>query len=526
LDRSNKTTTNIPSKERALVLQGGGSLGAYEAGAYKALYEMLSKKDKREGKETSITFDIIAGTSIGAMNAAVLTSYVIENGTYEGSAERLIDFWKYLSKESIVDTNPWFKSWWDYLHSMDKAVATGEAARRYYSAKEFAVSGVPHVFSPRTPAPDNRFFDFLYNTWYRFSNKPLRDSLEKFAKFPIASAFEENQPRLILVSVDVADGLPVTFDSYAKEDGSRKTEYGRYLKQDGKEIGFERVIRYNDGITLDQVMASGCYPINFDYSLLEVESYYHDRVSDEDDHSLSEGSNDSSRRGADSITASTSPASSPSPPPSPRPDSDFGKHYRKEIRHFWDGGMMTNTPLTQLVILHRDYWYKIRGLKDKTPTLSIGVINVHPTRQTHIPSDHDGVVNRNNDIAFSDRSHREEEVLLLVSDYIDLIRDLTRISKEAGVKDKVITDLLNQRTKYHGIRLRPRLNKEIVEGRFDIDEIIRIERKNDEHTISDKTFDFSSGTITQLLKEGYEDTANLADARELERTKKDAQQKQ
>jgi NTE family protein len=44
-------TTNIPASERALVLQGGGSLGAYEAGAYKALYEWLSKKDKDEGKE-------------------------------------------------------------------------------------------------------------------------------------------------------------------------------------------------------------------------------------------------------------------------------------------------------------------------------------------------------------------------------------------------------------------------------------------------------------------------------------------
>ena len=76
----------IPIKERALVFQGGGSLGAYEAGAYKALYEFLSKHDETEGKEKRSTFDIIAGTSIGAMNAAVLTSYVTENGTYEGSA--------------------------------------------------------------------------------------------------------------------------------------------------------------------------------------------------------------------------------------------------------------------------------------------------------------------------------------------------------------------------------------------------------------------------------------------------------
>ncbi|HKG72525.1 MAG TPA: patatin-like phospholipase family protein [Nitrososphaeraceae archaeon] len=165
---------NVPAKERALVLQGGGALGAYEAGAYKGLYEWLSKKDKSEGKETSITFDIIAGTSIGAMNAAILTSYVIENGTYEGSAQRLLDFWKYLSKESIADINPWFKPWWDYLHSIDKAIATGEAARRYYSSKEFAITGVPNVFSPPNPARDNKFFDFLYNTWYRFNNEPLR----------------------------------------------------------------------------------------------------------------------------------------------------------------------------------------------------------------------------------------------------------------------------------------------------------------------------------------------------------------
>ncbi len=101
MDSSNKTNTNIPAEERALVLQGGGSLGAYEAGAYKALYEWLSKEDKKEGKETSMTFDNIAGTSIGAMNAAVLTSYVVENGTYEGSAERLIDFWNCLGLPQI-----------------------------------------------------------------------------------------------------------------------------------------------------------------------------------------------------------------------------------------------------------------------------------------------------------------------------------------------------------------------------------------------------------------------------------------
>lgn len=117
--------TDIPEKERALVLQGGGSLGAYEAGAYRAIYEFLSKRDEEGGVKGRPMFNIVAGTSIGAINAAVLVSYVVKNQTYEGSAERLVDFWNYLSKDSMVDTNPFFKPWWDYWHAIN-----GDCVRR------------------------------------------------------------------------------------------------------------------------------------------------------------------------------------------------------------------------------------------------------------------------------------------------------------------------------------------------------------------------------------------------------------
>jgi NTE family protein len=170
---------------------------------------------------------------------------------------------------------------------------------------------------------------------------------------------------------------------------------------------------------------------------------------------------------------------------------------------------MTNTPLNQLVLLHRQYWYKVRGIKDKVPSLGICVVNVHPTRQSDVFTDHDGVVNRNSDITFADRSHKEEEALLLVSDYVDLVRDLIKIARENGVKDDIINGLLNRQTKYHGQLLKPRQYKEIIECRFDIAEITRIERNNDENTISNKTFDFSIGTVMQLLKNGYEDTMNF-----------------
>jgi NTE family protein len=96
----------------------------------------------------------------------------------------------------------------------------------------------------------------IQRTHYTGGNESLKRSLERFAKFPIATTQEENQPRLILVAVDVADGIPVTFDSYPKEDGSRKTEYGKFISHHDKEIGYEQVVHYDNGITSDHVIAS------------------------------------------------------------------------------------------------------------------------------------------------------------------------------------------------------------------------------------------------------------------------------
>ena len=457
-----------PDFQRVLVLQGGGSLGAYEAGAYNAIYEMITKSDNERGFKGKPFLDIVAGTSIGAINSAVLVSYVVENNTWEGSAERLNEFWEYLSKESSLDHIPGFTDWWDYLHNnVNRGIATGEAARRYYTAKEFAVTGVPTAFSFLTPQLDTKFFD-PQNIWYRFDSGPLKRSLERFAKFPIATTFDENasltQPRLILVSVDVAEGGTVTFDSYEKEDGSRKSEYGKYIVKDGKEVGFAHTIKYNDGITADQVIASASVPLNFGYIPLEVESY-----------------------------------------------NDATSSYEKNIRYFWDGGIMSNTPLMQVVLLHRQYWLKRKGFKHTVPRLNIGIINVHPTKQDTIPWDRDGVINRREDITYSDRTYSDQQALLLVSDYVDLARELIKIAKDNGVKDDVINSVVNRKTMNHGLAIRPRTYSDILVGQYEIGKIIRVNRKNDEYTISNKIFDFSSKTINQLRESGYNNTLDLSD---------------
>jgi predicted acylesterase/phospholipase RssA len=184
---------------RSLVFQGGGSLGAYEAGAYKDINEELSQYLKEEGRGNEPIFHIVAGTSIGAINAAILVSYVKENKTWEGSGERLVEFWEYLSTQSWVDNIPHFTNYWDFWRRLDKRIASGESARRYFSTKEFIFKGVPHVFVPKTPLMDSRFFD-PSNTWYIYDNKPLKESLEKFARFPISTSFEKGEPRPITIS--------------------------------------------------------------------------------------------------------------------------------------------------------------------------------------------------------------------------------------------------------------------------------------------------------------------------------------
>ena len=70
--------------EAVLVLQGGGSLGAYECGVYKKLFER------------GIEFDILAGSSIGAINASIICS--AQNAKKDAAAV-LENFWLSISED-------------------------------------------------------------------------------------------------------------------------------------------------------------------------------------------------------------------------------------------------------------------------------------------------------------------------------------------------------------------------------------------------------------------------------------------
>ena len=464
------TSTN--DFQRALIFQGGGSLGAYEAGAYKAFYELASERDKIIVRKDKPLFDIVAGTSIGAMNASILVSYVKEKKTWAGSAERLIEFWEHLATESVVDKMPGFSQWWDYWHYLNNVVATSESARRYYNTKQFILKGVPNVFRPSHTLTDKTFLD-PSNVWYLYSNGPLKQSLEKFAKFPIATSYEKKEPRLLLVAVDVQEGSTVVFDSYEKPDGSHKTEYGRYgmeYAHNGNE-GFEHVIRYNNGIEVEFVLASGSVPVNYDYTKLMVEDY-------SNKHKIkSENRNEKKSR---------------------------RKAINKKERYFWDGGIIANTPLREAIMEHRKYWHYVR--KSEIPLLRAFIINVHPIKQEYLPANYDGVVDRKNDLTYHDRTLFDERMAIMVTDYVNIIKKLIKLADDNKIRKELVDNILQQQALTRNFMTGKHFTyADLTEYMVSVDLVVRVERKNDIHTISNKTFDFSNTTIRQLIKDGYEE---------------------
>jgi NTE family protein len=465
IDNNKNTNRNNKKKMRALVLQGGGSVGAFQAGAFKALYEKITREDKENGNEGRPLFDIIAGTSIGAINAAVLVSHVAENKTWNGSSEKLIEFWKYLSCPT-PDITKMSANWKKEHDKNNPKAASAEAARRYYSVKEFLKSGVDKVYSPiLPPKEDEKFFD-QQNKRILYNKQPLQKSIEKFVKFPITTTYEDGEPRLLIVSVDATEGATVTFDSYEKGkdlNGKdiRKTVYYEQSSQEEKQQQQQPiVIEYNDGIKIQHVMASATLPEFYEYE--EISGH-----------------------------------------------------------KFWDGGLLSNTPIRELIQAHKDFWeYKLdsKELENSileeasfnVPDLELYIVNLwHSDDDDVAPSDPDGMTERLRDIKLHDQYYLKESILL--THYIELIEKLIElgISKYNNNNyelKKDINKILQNNTASIDTTEIPKKYLDIIKAQFKITKIESIERRDDHDTISAKDGDFTSETINKLIRDGYEAT--------------------
>ncbi len=198
-----------------LVLQGGGALGAYQAGVFEAL------------GEHGIQPSWVSGVSIGAINAALIAGNPPERRT-----AALKDFWKTIAPPQSPTP---FESFIQAFTPPDKAQTTAHQL----SAFRAMTSGQPGFFKPRFPSPLLSMGESSETSYY--DTKPLKATLERLVDFDRINAKEM---RVSFGAVNVRTGNYIYFDN---TDHTIKPEH---------------------------IMASGALPPGFPAVEIDGESYW------------------------------------------------------------------------------------------------------------------------------------------------------------------------------------------------------------------------------------------------------------
>src|SRR5580692_8335374 len=162
----------------ALVLQGGGALGAYQAGVYQALHE--------EGMEP----DWVCGVSIGAINSAI-----IAGNPPERRLERLRIFWDRITARKV----------WHYTPDGD----VYRKARNLASSFMTTTLGQPGFFKPHEINPWFSPAGAKTATSY-YDTSPLRDTLLELVDFDLINA---RKMHFAVGAVNVLTGNFLYFDN-------------------------------------------------------------------------------------------------------------------------------------------------------------------------------------------------------------------------------------------------------------------------------------------------------------------------
>ena len=162
-------------KQIALVLQGGGALGSYQAGVYEAL------------AESSYQPDWVAGISIGAINSAI-----IAGNAPEGRVAKLREFWEQVSSPSA--------SW------LDLPLESWQDAMRRLGAMSALMFGQPGFFRPN-----------VLRCWTTgdlptsyYDTADLKDTLERLVDF---DRINSREMRFSVGAVNVRTGNFAYFDN-------------------------------------------------------------------------------------------------------------------------------------------------------------------------------------------------------------------------------------------------------------------------------------------------------------------------
>jgi NTE family protein len=182
--RKTHTTTARPPFERvALILQGGGALGSYQAGVYQAL------------AEANLHPDWVAGISIGAINSALIAGNVPEK-----RVEKLRQFWE------LVSMSPFG---FPEFGGLTGAGDFGRTIVNQTRSLGALLAGAPGFFTPRVPPPYlNPIGSPAALSYYDVA--PLKTTLERLVDFDLLNA---SVMRFSVGAVNVRTGNFSYFDS-------------------------------------------------------------------------------------------------------------------------------------------------------------------------------------------------------------------------------------------------------------------------------------------------------------------------
>jgi NTE family protein len=206
----------LPFEIVALVLQGGGALGAYQAGVYEAL------------SEAGVYPNWIAGVSVGAINAAI-----IAGNTSDARVDRLREFWT-----QVTGDGPWAGAGDACLN-----LARGDAMRQLLNQMSagFAIaSGTRGFFKPHILPPWLQPAGTLEATSF-YDTSHLKRTLERLVDF---DRLNSGEVRFSVGAVNVRTGNFVYFDNTTRV------------------------------ISAEHVMASGALPPGFPAVEIEGEQYW------------------------------------------------------------------------------------------------------------------------------------------------------------------------------------------------------------------------------------------------------------
>src|SRR6201995_1531064 len=195
------------SVEIGLVLQGGGALGAYEAGAVTALLELM---DEIERSGRAVRLAAVTGVSIGAINAAC----VVGARDRADSRARLASLWSALSLETP-------KYWPDDV------------------GRNLSLFGVPGFYTPRPDVWNVLGWTSIYDT------TSMLGTLKQHVEF---KALNNSSTAFVITAADVDSGDLIRF---------RNSSHGG-----------------STGIEPEHVMASGSLPPGFPATTIDRKHYW------------------------------------------------------------------------------------------------------------------------------------------------------------------------------------------------------------------------------------------------------------